>query len=262
MFERVIIFTFVIFPAVCIVGYGLELVFVKQAINHKLGPFNPIIKMFFYIGVIAHELCHLIMNVITGVPVKSFKARYSDKRRGVYSPHGSVAPSQPRRLTFLQSLLGGLAPLLIMTWLFFFFLEIAVFSSIDPLFRILAGIYSFCLVLALCPSQGDFRFTTIGFFNDPKHSVYQISLLVASFLLVWLIVELYQLYLPFEFLYYFIIVFGYVILKYFLKMCYWFGSRFKIRKPWKREKLHYKNYTRRRYKPIKPKKIGIKETQR
>jgi len=154
------------------------------------------------------------MCAITGVPAHNTRVKYRAENSWRAAPHGSVTPKQKYQMSFLQACLVCFAPLLIGAWLIYFLLQVAFSSSIDPLYRIVAAFCAFSILLASSPSQGDLSFIKLGYQNDPQHSQYQILLVVLSFLISWLVVGMFNIIFPYEFFYYFIIVFCYIILKY------------------------------------------------
>ncbi|MFW9939431.1 MAG: hypothetical protein ACFFFT_00225 [Candidatus Thorarchaeota archaeon] len=203
----------VIFPFVWAIGY-LSL---KLFAGSDLGPVGNTIKhIFFFIGVIAHELSHRVMCAITGVPTSGMSVTYRDDKTRRVAPQGYVTPRQEYQMSFLQALLVCFAPVLIGAWIIYFLLQVALSSSFDPLFRIIAAFCALSVLLASSPSGsgGDLSFIKFGYQNGPQHSQYQIFLVVISFLITWFIVGVYNIIFPVEFFYYFLLIFFYVLLKY------------------------------------------------
>lgn len=232
------------FPFVLVIGYF----FSYLLRGRDIGFFTAIVNILTFIGVFFHEISHYAFCLITRVPAGkiSVKLRYA----GYVNPHGSITPDKPYQLTFLQSMLVGLGPVLIGTWIIYFSLKVALSSLFDPLYRIIAGLLVVAVLLASTPSAQDFHMMKEGFNNDPKHSFYQIILLLLSLLLAWGIVILLS-WQTIEFLYYITIIIWYFILKYsFIGIR---GGFDKIRTRFGKEQYEtrFRRFSRRRYKSSK-----------
>jgi len=213
MFGEVLLISLSVFPFIYLIGYAsYKFLYVKD-----LGSIGNTFKhLLFFVGVIVHELSHRTMCAITGVPAYNTRVKYRSEYSGKADPHGSVTPRQRFQMSFLQAFLVCFAPLLIGAWIIYFLLQVALSSSFDPVLRIIAAFCSISILLASSPSRGDLSFVKFGYQNDPQHSQYQIFLVILSFLISWGLVGAFNIILPYEFFYYFIIILGYIILKYSL----------------------------------------------
>ncbi|MHA2130700.1 MAG: hypothetical protein ACW99L_12065, partial [Promethearchaeota archaeon] len=246
MFYDVIIFTFFWVPAICLIGYLFEVFLYRK----NLGPFSWIINILTVVGVLIHEISHRIMCAITGVPAGNMRVRIRNRQTKEISVGGSVSLKHPFQMTFLQGLLVGLAPLLFGTWMIYFSLLVAFNSIFDPLYRIIAGLFCLSVLLALVPSSVDIAGLRYRYQNDPKHSWYQVFLLILSFAIAWVLVDYLVINLPFEFLYYFVIAFCYGLLKYTFLGINTVFAKLGARKNKHKRKRGYKRLVRRRFKPI------------
>jgi hypothetical protein len=117
---------------------------------------------------------------------------------------------------------------LVSTFLFLFCLDVIFNIETDPWVNVVAIFFCVSLMIGSEPSGQDMRLIGVTFRRDPRYSLYQIALVVASGVIVWLFVDLYFISLPFEVLYY-IEYFLFVVLFYFLlKITFWIiGSCFR-----------------------------------
>ena len=215
MFEKVLQFTFFWLPIAFVVGYSFELIYIKTK-----GKYRTAFNILAFIGVAIHETAHAILCLITGVPIKRVEVNYRDKMTGKISPHGFVEPRRPQKISFIQSFLIGIAPLLIGVIIFFYLLDVACDMSAEPLYRITAGIICVSLLFGVRPSSQDLKLIIKDFRNNPSNSWFQVIVLCFSFGLVWLLVERFAIEFPFEFIYYILMGVMFVILKYFCLLWY------------------------------------------
>ncbi len=215
MFEKVLVFTFFWLPIAFVVGYGLELLY-----HQTKGKYKTAFSVLGFIGVAIHEAAHATLCLITGVPVKRVEVNYRNKMTGRVDPHGSVALERPQKVSFIQSLLIGIAPLLVGVIVFFFLLEIALDMSAKPLYRIVSGIICVSVLLGVRPSTVDLKNIAVTFQKNPSQSFFQVILLCSSFGLVWILVDLFTIDFSLEFIYYFLIGVVFVVLKYICLLWY------------------------------------------
>lgn len=245
MFGGVLLISLSVFPFVYLLGYASH----KFLYSKDLGSIgNTFINILFFVGVIVHELSHRTMCAITGVPAYNTRVKYRSEISGEASPHGSVSPRQRFQMSFLQAVLVCFAPLFIGAWIIYFLLQVAFSTSFDPLVRIIAAFCSISILLTSSPSRGDLSFIKLGYQNDPQHSQYQIFLVILSFMIVWVIVGIYNVILPYEFFYYFIIIFCYIILKYSLISIRILANKIRYRKGKIPSKIK-RRLIRRRFRP-------------
>jgi len=257
MFENVLIFTFGILPLILIIGLVCEYLLLRA----DTGPFKKIFHPLFFIGVIFHELSHAFMCLITRVPFKGISVSHRDEKTRRIKIHGSVKLREPYQGTLMQGFLIGFAPLLICAWVIYFCFNIAKKPVYDPIMRIIAGFICVSCILAIQPSRADMRIIRTSFHMARAYSWYQMFLLVSSFIITWLVVERFQIFFPYEFIYYFIIAIIYFILKYgfmAINRILYDLSHLNISR---RPHLHFKRFMRYRHRPPKSYKIGVEEAQ-
>jgi hypothetical protein len=246
MFGALLLVALLILPFIYLLGFLIEKYFTSRDFG-RIG--NTIINFLLFFGVIVHEISHRIICAITGVPAYNTRVKYRSEKSGIANPHGSVSLKQIYRMTFLQGFLVCFAPLLVGTWVIYFLLQIALYSVFHPIFRIIAVLCSISVLITLSPSRADLSFIKLSYQNDPYHSIYQISLIVLSFLIVWVFVVIYKLVLPIEFLYYFIIIACYICLKYSFIFLRIMIKKIKSRKGNVPSKINTSRLIRRRFKP-------------
>ena len=216
--------------------------------RHDLGPFNTILNIIGFIGVIIHELSHYAMCLITGTPAGNISVHYRDPITGRANPHGSVELKEFERLSFLASIFVALAPLMICFWLFIFLLNTTLNSAIDPFLRIISGVLCLSCLIGARPSRIDFKQIPWAFQRDRKNAFYQVLLFLTSTIIVVLITIIYQLFL-FSFVYYILIGIVYIIIFYTIRgICYTFSFLGKYKRS-NRSSMDYSAYTRKRLKP-------------
>ncbi|MFX1572796.1 MAG: hypothetical protein ACFFB0_08605 [Promethearchaeota archaeon] len=216
MFENVLVYTFFWLPIAFLVGYFFE----KMIYHRSKGGYRTMFNVLAIIGVAVHEIAHALLSLITRVPIERIEVNYRDKETRKVSPHGLVAHKRPNKVSFIQSFLIGIAPLLVGVILFFFLLDIACDMSAAPLYRILAGCFCVSLCFGIRPSSQDLKLIGRNFRSNPSKSLFQLILLCSSFGLVWLLVDIFMINLNFEFLYYIMIGIVFMVLKYFCLLWY------------------------------------------
>ena len=227
-------------------------------------PFTKIVQAFAIVGIIFHELCHLFMCFITHTPVRkvSLIRKIDSENDRTHKYYGEVKIGDTR-ISFLQALIVGFAPLYISFWLFFFLLDQLCNTQVIPLVFVLYIFIMVSISLSAAPSFADLRLIPTAFQNDISHSLYQIMLIILSILATSLALFVYKIHTIHELLTYLIITAFYFAFKYgFI----WIGIiKHQIilygklsHKP-HGSKIKYRKFYRRRYKPQKPHKIGIEE---
>ena len=167
----------------------LSVVVSKILYSIDLGPFKPIRSALSGFGIIIHESSHAITCLITSVKISEIVllTKRKNPETGNTYLHGHVGIKYPERLSFMQSFLTALAPLIIMTWLFFWCLDIAFTGHLDDFIQVLAALACMSLVLGACPSSTDFKFIPRIFSRDPRYAMYQILLVTLVIFLIWII---------------------------------------------------------------------------
>jgi hypothetical protein len=220
--------------------------------SNRAGVLRPIALRLFFIGVIFHELAHYTMCLAVGKIPKKISIKWRDEKFHYFrNPHGKVDPSE--NYSFLQAVVVALAPLYISTWIIFGLTFGIVFTPFyNPIIKTICVFVILSLLLTASPSTGDIGYIGAMYRKDPKHSWYQILLIIISIPVLWLFLVITQITFIWEFFYYVAIGVIYNFLRYSLigirKLTYRI-THYDFRKP---QKFHAKNYTRRRYKPTKP----------
>lgn len=232
----------------CILGLIVErTLFIRDM--GKAG--NTIKHLIFFVGVIVHELCHRIMCTLAGVPTDGISVKYRDNY-GQTSPYGFVRTRSMYQINFMQGVLISFAPLLIGVWIIYMLLIVTFSPMFDPVIRIITGVCSFSVFITLTPSQADLSMIKFSFQNDPSRGLYQIGLVLAAFLLSWVLVGIYNIVLPVEFLYYFIIIGFYFGLKYTITFLKWIINKIRFHSGVPHSAAGYRRYARRHTKPRNP----------
>ena len=174
-----------------------------------------------FVGVFIHEVAHYTMAILLGVKPGKFRVKFQSENGEGVAPHGSIENPESERNSVLQTFAVAFAPMLVSTFLFMFCLDIIFNIQTELLVKVIAVVFAGSLLIGLGPSGQDVKVVGYSFKNDPRYSVYQIFLLVLSGALIWLFVDLYIIFLPFEVLYY---IAYFVVLTFFyfaLKGAFW-----------------------------------------
>jgi len=247
----------IILPLVFIVSYALWNILMRA--RNKIGPFRHIVNGLAFVGVIVHELSHFFLCKILGVPTDKIRVKFLDEATRRVNPHGSVSLKNDKKMSFIQDFMVTFAPLYISTWLFFWSLAIVLTPSFDDFIRVLAGFFCASLLMGAAPSHQDFITMVASFKSDPRHSIYQIFLVFLSGLSVWLITMYYNIVLPFSFLYFVVIGGLYIVFYYFFKGINRLFYMYHSEKPRTSGRIRLGSFTRKRFKPVRPHKLGIEE---
>ena len=210
------------------------------------------------IGIIIHELCHILMCLITNTRIEKITLvkRMKNKKYGRKYGFGGEVRVRESNITFLQAFLIGLAPLFFSFWLFFFLWGQISNPSIDVGLFYIYLFVMISIVFSSAPSFADLAMIPKAFQTDVRYSLYQILLLILSMFITWLVVISYEIHVIHEVFLYITIMGVYYGLKYGFKG---FGNIIDLikarnsnfRRP---RKVKIKKFTRRRLKPMKPKK--------
>jgi hypothetical protein len=155
-----------------------------------------------FVGVFIHEVAHYTMAILLGVKPGKFRLKFRSESGEGVAPHGSIENPESERNSVLQTFAVAFAPMLVSTFLFMFCLDIIFNIQTELLVKVVAVVFAGSLLIGLEPSGQDVKVVGYSFKNDPRYSVYQISLLIISGVLIWVFVDLYFFVLPFEVLYY------------------------------------------------------------
>jgi len=246
MFEEIIVMGG--FTVVSIIS---SYILLKYAPN----PLHAFFRCIAIVGIIIHELSHALMCVVTNTRIRTIKLlERTDGKSGFgFNYGGRVELKDYIRLTFLQALLIGFAPIYISFWLFFFLWGQITNPSLDVSIFYVYIFIMISLVLSAAPSFADIV-AIFGAFNfDWRYSAYQTFLTLLSIATVWFVVTYYQIQFFHEIVTYILVFIGYNVYKIGFKggkdMYYYIFSnrnqkRLKYIKP--------KALTRRRIKPSIP----------
>ena len=224
-------------------------------------PLNKFFQVLAVLGIVIHELCHVLMCLLTDTPIRTMKIleRSDNESKFGLKYGGRIELKEFDKLTFLQALLIGFAPLYLSFWLFFFLWELLKNPSLEVVIFYLYIFIMVSLVLSAAPSFADL-FTIFGSFQfDWRYSLYQIFLLLISICTVWFSVAYFQFEVFHEILTYLLILLGYYVYKYGFKelralIQHFLGKR----RSNGSERANIKKLTRRR---LKPAKLREKEAQ-
>jgi len=214
-------------------------------------PLDKIIQAISIIGVIIHELCHLLLCLLTNTKVKkvTLVKKIKDRREENKSRFGGeVTLNRRMRISFLQAFIISFAPLYISFWLFFSIVELMIDPDINV---VLFYIYLFILIsitLAAAPSFVDLGTIPKAFHDNPSYSLYQIFLLVLSIFSVWMISFAYKIQYIHEILVYVFIFLSYYAFKYVFKGINHIFTAINMNTVNLSRKIKYKRF-KRRYKP-------------
>ena len=181
-------------------------------INHTgNGKLNKCIRGFAYLGIFFHELSHYIIAKLVHAKVSSFKmGKDNDKM------YGSIRIEE--NINFLQSLLIGIAPFLISTYLLTLVLQYLYSPFCDFYIAIFFLSLSLSLVLGSVPSFQDWKVVTFSIRQNPAFTIYQVCLIVVIFYIKQIIFSEGQIIFGFEPLNSIIIIGGiYYLIRYSVK---------------------------------------------
>ncbi len=184
-------------------------------------PFKKIIVGVMIIGIVIHELFHVLMCLITNTPINSVKFLEKIKKEEgpgyiKYEFNGNVSIKGEKEMSFLQAVLVGFAPLLFSFWIFFLLLDQVIHPTNEIIFFIcLFTILS--ILFSAAPSSADLKCIPIAFGENIEHSIFQIFLLLLSIFTTWSLSVQYNLIFSHELIYYLLIAFFYYGFKYGFK---------------------------------------------
>ncbi len=229
-----------------------SIIFSYLALTYVGPPFSGIIQGFAMAGIVIHELCHLVMCILTRAPIEKItlikKLDFKEEHR--YEYYGEVQ-TQAHRISFLQAVLIGFAPLYISFWIFFTLLELLTTLRVDAVGATISVLIMISISLSAAPSFADLSIIPKAFLNDSNYSMYQIFLLLISLLLTFTTLSTFKLHGIHGLYVYLIIVVFYVGFKYgfqiisiLLHRNKFFGKRIS-------NKRKFKKLVRRRFRPEK-----------
>ena len=198
-----------------VVSLVLSLLFFR--VEYK--PLKIVIQGLAIIGVIIHEISPVLMCFVTNTKIDSVvlvnKVENEGQINKVYG--GQVNILLNPRISFLQALVIGLAPLFISFWIFFFLLHELYNPNITDFLAIFYVFIMVSLILGSAPSKGDWNQIASAFTCDIEYTFYQIFLVVISIFSVYNIVPALQIPIIHESINYIFILVGYYVFKYVIK---------------------------------------------
>lgn len=225
----------------------------------RIGPFRVLLNILSFVGVIVHEASHFVLALLFGVKIKGIRVNYHDRWTGAVAPNGAVGLDKTNMdNSVLQMLMAAMAPLFVSTFLFMVCLDLIFTLDTNAGVNVVAGFCAISLLIGSKPSGADLQQIGKAFYRDVRYSLYQLTLVGIAILFVWFVVDLSMVALPFEVLYY-IVYFLLVIVLYFVLKGIGLGLRYLYLHIVGPVKVSGRRMTRRRYKPINPKKLGIEE---
>ena len=206
-----------------IIGFLLFSILVSYLLlKYVPEPFKKIFVGFMIVGIIIHELFHLLMCLITNTPVE--KVNLLEKIKSgegsgnkKYEFYGSVSINREKETSFLQVVLVAVAPLFFSFWIFFLLLHQVIHPANEIIFFVCLFIV-LSIMFSAAPSSTDLACIPRAFGDNPKYSTYQILLLLLSILLVWMIIPFLKLPILHETIIYLFIMLFYYLVKYGFKM--------------------------------------------
>lgn len=206
MFEEIIV----------MVGFAVFSV-IASYILLKYAP-NPLLAIFrciAVVGIIIHELSHALMCVITNTRIRTIKLLERSDGKSAFGLNygGRVELKDYVRLSFLQALLIGFAPIYISFWVFFFLWGQLKNPGLDVLMFYIYIFIMISLVLSAAPSFADILAIFGAFHFDWRYSLYQSGLALLSITTVWLVITHYQIQFFHEIVSYVLVFIGYYGLK-------------------------------------------------
>ncbi|MFW9894382.1 MAG: hypothetical protein ACFFD7_01095 [Candidatus Thorarchaeota archaeon] len=236
-----------------IIGFMVfSLILSYVAFRYVSPPFSQIITALAVIGIVIHEICHYVMCIITRSSIEEItlvkKLDFKEEQRLGY--YGEVKV-QEHRLSFLQAVLIGFAPLYLSFWLFFFLLEVLLYTQVTVVILFLCIFLMISISFSAAPSFADFLIIPRVFLNDYSHSLYQIFLIVVSFLLTFFVLKLFNLQGFHEFLVYLIVTAFYFGFKYGFRISALLLHKNKFVRENLSKRKNFKRYSKRRFNPEK-----------
>ena len=182
-------------------------------------PLKIVIQVVAIIGVIIHEISHVLMCLVTNTKIDSIvllnKTENEGQSNKIYGGQVNIQPNP--RISFLQALVVGLAPLFISFWIFFFILHELYNPNTTDFIAIFYVFLMVSLILGSAPSKGDWNQIVFTFIYDIEYTLYQIFLAVISIFSVLYIVATLQIPIIHESINYVFVLIGYYVFKYLIK---------------------------------------------
>jgi hypothetical protein len=240
------------------VGFALFSIIISYVLlKYSPEPLRTLVRGLAIMGIIFHELCHVLMCFLTRTPIKQIKVIEKtdpDQTTFDFQYGGYVELKDPRKITFLQAFLIGFAPLYFSFWLFFFLLDQLLYVQLEDMIYVIYAILMISLTLSAAPSVADLVSIVTSFSFNWGYSLYQIGVLGLSIGTIWLAIPNFQPAMFQEILLYILIGIVYFGYKYSIKLVkailkLLFGKR---QVAGTKEASRARRLFQRRLKPFKP----------
>ncbi|MBY9017892.1 MAG: DUF3267 domain-containing protein [Candidatus Lokiarchaeota archaeon] len=224
-----------------------------SVLSRSRGLIRGIVNILFFFGVFVHEFSHLMFCFIFRVPTNGMKFQFIDREEGVVKPQGAVNVSEFSRMSMMQALMVGIAPLFVSTFLFMGCLDVIFTFETTFEVQIFIVIFAISLVLTAAPSWVDISNIFEAAAGEPLQSFLQFIYVVISLFISITILDLSDLILPIEVLYY-VSYFALTIIIYSIIILLIRMIRASFRHVFPSDNHSSKQIQRKRHKPKKPPK--------
>lgn len=220
----------------------------QLAYRYSKGRIRAFLNILGFIGVFIHEVSHALMCIIFRVPIRGFSVKFRSEYSNRVAPHGKITIGEVERISFLQNVMVSVGPLIISTWIFLFCLDIVIIQGVDAITTVIIGFIMISIMIGANPSSQDISSMFVSYGIDPLYSTYQLFLTALAIIIVYFGIDFSVIALPMELLYYivafFTVVAFYFMLKYSLKLLYYFYRRI-----FHKKSVASRRLTRKRHKP-------------
>lgn len=222
-------------------------------VRRSRGLISGIVHILFFLGVFVHEFSHLMFCFIFRVPTNGMKFQFKDRNSGMVNPAGGVYLAEFSRMSMMQALMVGIAPLFVSTFLFMGCLDVIFTFETTFEVQLFVLIFAISLVLTAAPSRVDISNIFKAAAGDPLQSFLQFLYVAASLLFSITILDLSGIILPLEVLYY-VAYFVLTIIMYSIIIFLIRVIRAIFRHVFPSGNYSSKQITRKRHRPKKPPK--------
>ncbi|MFW9947121.1 MAG: hypothetical protein ACFFDX_09865, partial [Candidatus Odinarchaeota archaeon] len=198
------------FCVIFIISLASQLIY-----RYSKGPIRSFLNILGFIGVVIHELSHVVMCIVFRVPIRGFSVKFRSEYTNKAAPHGKVTIGDVPRISFLQNVLVSVGPLIISTWIFLFCLDIVTIQRVDAITTVFLGFIMVSIMIGANPSGHDISSMFVSYNIDPLYSTYQLFLTVIAIVIVYFGIDFSFISLPME-LFYYILAFFTVVAFYFI----------------------------------------------
>lgn len=171
-------------------------------LSRSRGLIRGMFNILLFFGVFVHEFSHLVFCFIFRVPTNGMRFQFIDRREDMVRPGGAVRLAEYSRMSMMQALMVGIAPLFISTFLFMGCLDVMLRFETTFEVQIFIFILAISIVFAAAPSQADISHIFRAAGEEPLQSFFQFMYVVVSLVISLFLVDLSGIILPLEVLYY------------------------------------------------------------